>query len=77
MNRMLSQNTPTSRDTNRDHGARENAIVNVVHPTFGRPQMIDSNTITEINNNSGKCSFDEPPTYGQSCSSRSAEEFHV
>ena len=77
MNRMLSQNDPTSRDTNRDHSARENAIVNVVHPTFGRPHMIDSNTITEINNNSGKCSFDEPPTYGQSCSYQSAEEFHV
>ena len=71
MDRMLSQSNPISTDTNGDNGARQNAIINVVHPTIGRPQMNDCNTITEINNNSGKCAVDEPPTYGQTCSYQS------
>ena len=68
MNSIMSRNNP---DNNRNPGARNDAIVNVVHPIIGRPQMVDSNTITEINQNSGKSSFEEPPTYGQCCSYQS------
>lgn len=76
MEHMVSQSSPICTDTSGDNGARQNAIINVVHPTIGRPQMIDCNTITEINNNSGKCSGDQPPPYlmlhaGQSSSSQS------
>lgn len=75
MDHMMSQSNPICSDrcrhTSSDNGARQNAIINVVHPTIGQPQMIDCNTITETNNNSGKCSVDEPPTYGQTCSYQS------
>ena len=73
MDRLMSRTNTTFGATS---GNRDSAIVNVVHPTFGRPRTIDCNTITEINSNSGKCSVDEPPPYltlhtGQSCSYQS------
>lgn len=76
MNGLMSQSNPTFGTTSGCNGNRDNAIVNVVHPTIGRPQMVDCNTITEINSNSRKWLGDQPPPYltlhaGQSSSSQS------